>query len=122
MPIFNIQLVANQQETCRADLAQVLADRLGDTLKADAGRVWVRFEILPADHYAENNVRLQAEELPVFVTVLHAHPPEGATRAQEVAALTAVVASCTARRSDRVHIEYAPPGAGRIAFGGKLVL
>lgn len=121
MPIIDIQLVERDSKKIDQQLPQTLANQIGSELGASAGRVWVRMAVLPADHYAENNQAVADDHLPVFVTVLHARPPVGTERAREVAALTAVVARCTARRAERVHIEYAPPGVGRIAFGGALV-
>ena len=41
------------------------------------GSVWVRLRPLPAAHDAENGVVVAADEAPVFVTVLHAHPAQG---------------------------------------------
>ena len=72
--------------------------------------------------YAENGVRLKSEELPAFVTVLHAHLPSGAELEAEVQAITAAVATCIGRPIERVHVQYAPAGAGRQAFGGKLIV
>lgn len=39
----------------------------------------------------------------------------------EVLALTQAVAACLGRPPGQVHIQYAPPGSGRQAFGGTLV-
>lgn len=36
-------------------------------------------------------------------------------------ALTAALARASGRPAERVHLEYAPAGAGRIAFGGRLI-
>lgn len=101
-------------------LASRIADVMGDALDLAPGRVWVRLQHLPADHYAENGGPLHGP-LPVFVRVLHAHPPTGAPLRAEAAALTQAVARTTGRPVERVHVEYAPAGAGRMAFGGRLV-
>ena len=77
---------------------------------------------LPAGQYAENGATVEDNDLPVFVRVLHADWPEEGTRSKEAAALAASVASCLGRQVEHVHIEYAPPGRGRVAFGGRLVL
>ncbi len=61
------------------------------------------------------------DEQPVFVTVLHAHPPQGDARAQEAAALTQAVARALARPPERVHVQYAAAAAGRQAFGGEML-
>ncbi|MBW8846371.1 MAG: hypothetical protein JF607_15515 [Burkholderiales bacterium] len=100
--------------------ASRLADVLGDALQLAPGRVWVRLQPLPAEQYAENGGPLQGA-LPIFVTLLHARPPSGPALAAEVAALTAAMARVSGRPADRVHLEYAPAGAGRLAFGGRLV-
>lgn len=72
--------------------------------------------------YAENGEALEDNELPVFVQVLHADWPDEGARVREAEALTKAVAASLGRQVERVHIEYAPPGRGRIAFGGKLVV
>ena len=100
--------------------AEALADVIGDALNLAPGRVWVRLQPLPADHYAENGGPLQGA-LPVFVGIVHAHPPVGAALKAEVTALAQAVAGVCGRPAERVHLEYAPAGAGRIAFGGRLV-
>ncbi|MBI3345769.1 MAG: hypothetical protein HY020_00985 [Burkholderiales bacterium] len=100
-------------------LSQRLADVVGDALGVAPGRVWVRLAQLPANHYAENGGHLQGP-LPLFVRVLHAHPPEGRALQAEITALTTALAAASGRPAERVHLEYAPAGVGRIAFGGRL--
>lgn len=100
--------------------ADALAGVIGDALHLPPGRVWVRLHPLPAEHYAENGGPLPGA-LPVFVRILHAHPPRGAALKAELAALTQAVAGACGRPAERVHTEYAPAGAGRMAFGGRLV-
>ena len=100
---------------------QVLGVLQGRLLNAKTGRVWVRMTALPAGQYAENGATVEDNDLPVFVRVLHADWPEEDTRSNEAAALAASVASCLGRQVEHVHIEYAPPGRGRVAFGGRLV-
>ena len=85
------------------------------------GHARVRLRVLPASQYAENGATLAPDELPVFVSVMHAWPPEDKALAGEVAALTQAIAICLARAPDRVHVQYTPPGAGRQAFGSRLV-
>lgn len=99
------------------EMAAALADAIGDALQQPPGRVWVRLHRL---HHAENGGPL-AGAAPVFVTLLHAHPPTGEALLAEIAAVTAAVARASGRPRERVHLEYAPPGAGRMAFGGRLV-
>lgn len=98
-------------------LACHLADVIGDVLGLDPGRVWVRLDAI--GHYAENGGPLEGAP-PVFVRMLHARPPVGEALKAEVAALTAAIAEAAGRPTHLVHLEYAPGGAGRIAFGGRL--
>lgn len=121
MPILDVELVQGDgAPPLPAALSQSLADAAGRTFGSAPGRTWVRLRTLAAAQYAENEATLAAGELPVFVTVLHAQPPRGDALAAEVAALTRALAACLGRAPDRVHLQYAPPGAGRLAFGGKL--
>lgn len=124
MPIVDIEFVTSDTEEGRAALptASALAAAIGGALHTAAGRTWVRVRTLAAGRYAENDVpALSPAEWPVFVTVLHAHPPAGALLAAEVQVLTQTIASCCACSTDRVHVQYAPAAAGRQAFGGSLV-
>ena len=76
---------------------------------------------LAAGQYAENGATVEDNDLPVFVRVLHADWPEEDTRSNEAATLAASIAACLGRQVEHVHIEYAPAGRGRVAFGGRLV-
>jgi phenylpyruvate tautomerase PptA (4-oxalocrotonate tautomerase family) len=121
MPIVDVQLVMPAHTPLPSGLTQELADSIGDLLDAPPGRVWVRLSVLPATHYAENRAAIEASSLPVFVRVLHAHSPQGPARQEQLTALTHAVAIVTGRPADLVHLEFAPDGAGRVAFGGQLV-
>jgi len=121
MPIIDVELVVGEEATTPAGLARRLADTVARVLGAPPGRVWVRLRELPAGNYAENAVDLPAADLPAFVTVLHARPPTGPALAEEAKALGIAVAGCLGVPPERVHVEYAPPGSGRVAFGGALV-
>lgn len=122
MPIIDIQpVVAGGAAAADAAAIQRLADAIGRVLGSAPGRTWLRLQPLPAAHYAENDSALAGDELPVFVTVLHAQPPTGAALAREVAALTSVVAAELGCAPSRVHVQYAPAAAGRQAFGGSMV-
>lgn len=120
MPIVDVELVGDTTPG-GAGGAAALADALGRVFQSPPGRTWVRLRRLDSGAYAENDVQLDAGELPVFVTVLQAQPPAGAALAEEVAAVTAAVAGCVGRPAERVHVRYLPPAAGRQAFGGRLV-
>lgn len=121
MPIADIELVLAAADELAPGLAARLAAVLGEVFEAPAGRVWVRLRALPEAQYAENAAPLCAEELPAFVSLLLARPPEGAARAAQAAAVCAAVAQVIGRARERVHVLYAPPAAGRVAFGGVLL-
>ena len=121
MPIIDVQFVLPHGEHPPEELARTLADELGKVLRAAPGTLWLRLQVLPASRYAENSSDSTTTGLPVFVTVLHAHPKEGRELEAEARALAKQVAAAIGRPHTQVHIEYAPPGAGRVAFGGTLV-
>ncbi len=121
MPIVDVEVVCDAQAAQLPGSASALAAALGRALKTQPGQTWVRLRTLEASCYAENELIVSSADLPVFVTVLHARPPEGAARAAEVATLTQTVATCIARSPERVHVQYAPAAVGRQAFGGALV-
>lgn len=122
MPILDVELVQpDGAAPPAAALTQALADAAGRALGAAPGRTWLRLRVLAAAHYAENESAVAADELPVFATVLHARPPQGDALAAEAAALTQALAAGLGRAAQRVHVQYAPAGAGRQAFGGVLV-
>jgi phenylpyruvate tautomerase PptA (4-oxalocrotonate tautomerase family) len=121
MPIIDLTLVLAPGTAPPAGLAQRVADVAGDLLGAAAGHLWVRLDSWPTERYAENHAVLAADELPAFVRILHARPPTGAALDHEVQVLTRALAECLARPPTAVHLEYAPAGAGRMAFGGRLV-
>ena len=121
MPIVDIELVAVSESELSETSASSLADSLGKVFGSQPGRTWVRVRFLSSAAYAENECNASNDELPVFVTVLHAHLPEGDALTTEVQALTVTLASCLGRDPERVHVQYAPAAAGRQAFGGKMV-
>jgi phenylpyruvate tautomerase PptA (4-oxalocrotonate tautomerase family) len=122
MPILDIERVlAPGADPAPPGLATALADAAGGVFGSPPGRTWVRLRGLPASAYAENGVAVDARALPVFVTVLHAHPPEGDALDVQVRALTDALAAVLGIEPARVHVQIAPPGAGRQAFGGERV-
>ena len=122
MPIIDVRPVVSASHELPEGAAQILADSISRELNAQTGRVWVRLIEIPKGKYAENGEVLEDKELPVFVQVLHADWPDEGVRVQEAEAIAAAVAASLGRQVERVHIEYAPPGRGRVAFGGKLVV
>ena len=121
MPIVDIELVCRSGAEFAGTSARRLADSLGQVFGSEPGHTWVRLRFLDSTAYAENHSNVGDGELPAFVTVLHAHPPLGESLTAEVMRVTVAVAQCLARAPERVHVQYAPTGAGRQAFGGRLV-
>ena len=121
MPIVDVEFVRSSAQAAVLPSASSLATAIGHALGTPAGRTWVRVRTLDAACYAENESLLSASELPVFVTVLHAHLPASSELTAEVNLLTQAVASCCGCQVERVHVQYAPAAAGRQAFGGSLV-
>lgn len=119
MPIVDLLVVVDSVETVPPGAARAVADAVAGTLRSPPGRVWVRLQTLPAEHYAEN--ASAASVRPVFVTVLHADPPAPDAMALEAAALAQAIGACLGRGAEIVHVEYAPAGRGRVAFGGRLL-
>ena len=121
MPILDVLLVVPEGAPLPAGLAAAIADGAGTLLNAPAGRVWVRLSVLPADHYAENGVAPADLPRPVFVTVMHADLPDAEQLSAQARALSDAVAWVVGCDADRVHVEFAPSGRGRVAFGGRLL-
>lgn len=123
MPILDIEHVLPEgADAAPPGLAQALADAVGRVFGSKPGRTWVRLRALPATAYAENDVAaMGSDALPVFVTVLHAHLPEGQALSSQVSALTHAIAGVLGCDAQRVHVQVAPAGAGRQAFGGRMV-
>ena len=121
MPIVDVEIVSTNAEPEPQLSVAALASALGRVFGSPPGRTWVRFRVLPASCYAENDAPLPAEALPVFVTVLQAKPPIGAEFQAQVEAVTQAVAAWRGCASERVHVGYAPAATGRQAFGGKVV-
>ena len=121
MPIVDVEVVGPDAGADDGPLAQALADAAARVFGAPAATTWVRVRALAPNAYAENGAPLVAAELPVFVTVRRRDVPARDTLAGEVRALTDAVAAIVRRPAARVHVEYAPALAGRMAFGGTLV-
>lgn len=121
MPILEVELVLRPDEVIAAGLAALIADRAAAVFGAAPGRTWVRLRTLPPSHYAEDSGGPPPGVSPVFVTVLHARLPGAAALAEEARQLAETIAAACDRPTDNVHVFYQPDGAGRVAFGGKLV-
>jgi phenylpyruvate tautomerase PptA (4-oxalocrotonate tautomerase family) len=121
MPILDVEIVLEPGEALRPELAGELADRAGEVFGAAPGTTWVKVRAVPAEHYAENQSGHSTELHPVFVSVLKAKLPPPDERQREVTRLTEAVARACRRPPENVHILYLPEGAGRMAFGGRIV-
>jgi phenylpyruvate tautomerase PptA (4-oxalocrotonate tautomerase family) len=119
MPILDIEVVLAAGEKVPPGMAAALADAAAGVFGSPEGSTWVRLHELPAERYAEDGGGTAAK--PVFVRVLKAHLPTEAELEQEAPRLTAAIARACGRPAENVHIIYEPPGAGRIAFGGRLL-
>lgn len=119
MPLIEVEVVADDELS--ATLAAGLAEAAGGALDAPAGQTWVRLRRLTTASYAESGGGPPASARPVFVQVLHARLPDEATLGQQAAALSAAVGEVCGRPADQVHVVFSPAGAGRMAFGGRLL-
>jgi len=121
MPIVDVRFVASARPEAHTPSAQELADALGRVLGSDPGRTWVRLHRHDISQYAENETSVQTDELPVFATLLLATMPDIEARAEHAGAICSALSRCFGRPLERIHLEYAPSGTGRVAFGGVLM-
>ena len=121
MPIVDGEMVGPVAGADDGAVAQALAEAAAAVFGAAPATTWVRVRVLPPQAYAENGAAVAASEWPIFVTVRKRRTPEHAALAAEVRALTDAIAAVVRRPAERVHVEYMPPVAGRMAFGGTLV-
>jgi len=119
MPLVDVQVVVAEGTSVPDGTAKALADSLATVFASAPRRVWVRLEQLPAGCYAENDE--SGTVLPVFVRVLLADLPPAELLSAQSRAIAGAVAACLIRQPELVHVEYAPPGRGRVAFGGELL-
>ena len=121
MPILDVEIVQPDGEPVDPALAAKIADAAGAVFDSAPMQTWVRLRALPLSQYAENGGGPPRGVAPVFVTILKAAlPPPDACR-EEVRQLTQGIAVVCQRPAENVHVLYLPDGAGRAAFGGKLV-
>jgi phenylpyruvate tautomerase PptA (4-oxalocrotonate tautomerase family) len=114
--MIEIELVGGPEAV--VGLATPLADAVGSVLDARVGGTWVRLRHLPPEQYGESG-GVPGGLRPVLVRlVLSHHPSEVAPVLRGVAE---AVAGVTGRPVENVHVVLEPEGAGRVAFGGRLV-
>jgi phenylpyruvate tautomerase PptA (4-oxalocrotonate tautomerase family) len=121
MPIVEIEVVRQSNTEPSTVEVHSLANGLGEVFHSAPGHTWAKVRYLNSTSYAENGSDAPGSELPVFVSVLHAHLPQAEAIATEAKAVTLAVAKCLGRAPEFVHVRYEPSAAGRQAFGGTLV-
>ena len=121
MPVLEVEIVQPDGVPLDPALAAGIADAAGEVFDSAAMRTWVRLRALPLSQYAENGGGPPQGVAPVFVTVLKAALPPPDRRQEEVRHLTQRIAVVCRRPAENVHVLYSPDGAGRAAFGGRLV-
>ena len=121
MPIVDIEIVGDVRETGGRRARAIARGRGGTGVRIPAREyVGARPHAGPRI-LCGNAIALAPSDLPVFVTVLKRQLPERNALVREIAELAQAIASTVGRPVARVHIEYAPAAAGRMAFGGTLV-
>jgi hypothetical protein len=120
MPLIEIEIIGSLNVPV-SGLARKLADELGMLFGSAVGESWVRLRFLPKENYAENGADIPVGAQAIFVQVTKRQLPGPEILAQEARRISKVVAADCGRSADQVHVIYEAPGAGRIAFGGKLV-
>lgn len=120
MPIVDVEIVLDDGQLLRPNLAAELAEVIGSVFESPKGRTWVRLRSLARSDYGENGGTPDYAQ-PVFVTILKSQRPQGEALKREVRLLTNAIAAIVDRNADSVHILYGADARGRIAFGGELV-
>lgn len=121
MPILDVAVIGPVPDELRPGLAQRVADAAATVFGSEPQQTWVRLRHVPLDDYAENAGGPPAEVQPVIVSVLQAHAPVGAALADQASRLSSAIADALRRPPENVHLIYEPDGAGRVAFGGRIV-
>ncbi len=121
MPILDVEIILKPGEIIEHNLARGIADAAAAIFGAGPGSTWVKVHGVDAAYYAENGAEPSDEVYPVFVSVLKARMPSPEDLRREVERLTPAIAALCQRPPENVHIIYLPEGAGRVAFGGRVV-
>jgi phenylpyruvate tautomerase PptA (4-oxalocrotonate tautomerase family) len=122
MPILEVEIVINLDEELPTGLASELAASAAKIFGSPPGQTWVKLKSLPRMHYAEDGLDPTVDIRPVFVSVLKRLNPPAQEMVREVGALTRTIGQACGRPEQNVHILYEPPAAGRLAFGGRIVV
>ena len=133
MPIIEVEIIGDVAPETRRGMAARIANGVADVLRSEPQSVWVRLRSTRLSDYAENGAAraggtpasgtpdAASPQWPVFVKLVKRASPSPAEMREEVRALTTAIGTACGRPADSVHIFYEPPGAGRMAFGGRLV-
>ena len=121
MPILDVEVVVDNEESLAGDLAGRIAEAAGEVFGTPPHRTWVRLRTLATKHYAENGGGPVPGVRPVFVSVLKATLPGTDALNDEIRKLTGAIAEACNRPIENVHVLYLPEASGRVAFGGTMV-
>lgn len=121
MPILEVEVVLRQNEALPAGVAAAIADAASQVFGSTPGSTWVRLRTVSPQNYAEDGGGPPEDVSPVFVSVLKARIGNQDTMQREASRLTAVIAGAVGRPVENVHLNYQPPGMGRVSFGGHLL-
>lgn len=111
-----------EDESFPENTAQSLSETAAKVFQSAPGRTWVKLQLLSAEQYAEDAGGPPEGVAPVFVSVLKATLEEPETLSIEAQSLAQAIGQVLKRPPENVHIFYEPPGRGRVAFGGNLLL
>ncbi len=118
MPILRVDVVGPVPNEVRAGLARRISDAAAPILASRPQGTWTLINFVPQANYAENEAF--ADQSPVLVSLLLAHPPSGTALSTTLSQLTSVIARACERAAENVHVIVEPPGAERVSFGGNL--
>lgn len=114
MPIVDVTWVGTRPAVDA--LGKRLALAAAEALGSPPERTWVRMRFLDDADYAEAGA---GDLPPVFVEVMSRAWPDD--RSAVALRLTEALSAVCGRPSRSVHVEFAPPAGGRVAFGGSWV-
>ena len=121
MPLLEVEVVLKDSEVLDLRAAARIAEAAASVFGAPPGNTWVRMKTLLPTAYADDAGGPPDGVFPVFVSVVKARYGSVGERTSEAERLTRAIAPILKRPPENVHILYEPDGAGRVAFGGRLV-
>lgn len=120
MPLVEIEIIGTSR-IANSKLTRQLADALGEIMGSPPAGTWVRLKTLPYGQYAENGTNRPLGRKAVFVTITHRKLPPRVQLRRQSADISRIVGRLCKRPAAHVHVICEAAGAGRIAFGGKLI-